>query len=90
MYKDKRRAIRNNSTTGAGRISEASLFKNALMFGFMGIGTAMVLLRHKIRKSSFTIGIPIIAITYILAFLFLKEKLVEDYAWDFYFSIPEL
>lgn len=89
MYKDKRRAIRNDSTTGAGRISEASLFKNALMLGFMGIGVAMVLLRHKIRKPSFTIGIPIIAIAYIVVCLFLKEKLVDDYAWDFYFSIPE-
>lgn len=65
MRKDKRRAIYNseNNLGGRGRVSEKSLLRTALFYGFLGIGIGMLPpLRHKKNKLLFKIAIPLITI----------------------------
>ena len=57
MAKDKAAAIR-----GAERIPEATLLSLAILGGSPGAILAMLLLRHKIRKPPFALGLPIIAL----------------------------
>jgi len=73
MAKDKKIAIRNNSMTGNGRISERTLLLNSLFFGFVGIGLGMITLRHKIRKFYFLFGVPVTAILNLLLFAFMYK-----------------
>lgn len=88
MSKDKKVAQRNAGTTGEGRISEAKLFLNSLLLGFVGIGLGMLTLRHKTRKTYFVIGVPLTAIYNIALFFLLKEKLEEDFGWQFFMDLP--
>lgn len=88
MFQDKKTSRANNGMSGEGRVSEASLFLNSLLMGFVGIGLAMLVLRHKIRKPYFVWGVPLTAIYNVLLFFLLMEKLTEDYAWQFVFNLP--
>ncbi len=88
MSKDKKVAQQNAGTTGEGRISEAKLFFSSLLLGFVGIGLGMLLLRHKTRKTYFVIGVPLTAIYNIALFGLLKEKLEEDFGWQFFLDLP--
>lgn len=61
MGRDKSRAIKGRS-----RIPEKSLFAYALLGGGIGCLLGMSAFRHKTKKLSFTLGIPIILIVQIL------------------------
>ena len=70
MYTDKKRA-RN----GEWRISEASLFVTALLFGALGSTIGMWKFRHKTKHCYFVVGMPFILIVQIcavVAFLILR------------------
>ena len=60
---DKKKAI-----SGKERIPEVHLFLTAVLFGAFGVLIAMYLLRHKIRKWYFNLGIPLILIQNIALF----------------------
>lgn len=64
MGLDKYRAVK-----GQWRISEKSLWLMALCGGAIGSLLGMLVFRHKIRKVSFMIGFPILAIVYSIIFL---------------------
>ena len=87
---DKRMAIKNDSQTGKGRISENQLLYNALMAGFLGIGVGMLLFRHKIRKPYFWVGVPVLAVLNIGLYLFLYQKLAQDFGWNFVYDLSIL
>lgn len=57
MYSDKKRARR-----GEWRISEASLFTIALLFGALGSTIGMWKFRHKTKHWYFVVGMPLIFI----------------------------
>ena len=70
MYTDKKRA-RN----GEWRISEASLFMAALLFGALGSTIGMWKFRHKTKHWYFVVGMPFILILQIctvIAFLIMR------------------
>lgn len=81
MYKDKRRAIKQRY-----RIPESSLLLSALLLGFVGVGLGMLTLRHKIRKISFTLGVPVITIINIALLVLLYDKLEQDYNYTFFYD----
>ena len=54
------------------RISENMLMGLALIGGFVGAFLGMQLFRHKTRHMKFVIGVPVIAIVWIVALLKLK------------------
>ena len=66
MYTDKKRA-RN----GEWRISEASLFVAALLFGALGSTIGMWKFRHKTKHGYFVVGMPLILVAQILLVAFL-------------------
>lgn len=53
------------------RIAEINFFMVAFLGGCAGIIFAMVVVRHKTRHKTFTIGLPLILALQILLFLFL-------------------
>ena len=55
MARDKRAAVR-----GAYRTPETTLLALAVLGGSPGGILAMLLLRHKLRKSAFSVGLPLI------------------------------
>lgn len=55
MYIDKAKARRHKY-----RISEATLFTIAFLFGSLGILAGMYNFRHKTKHKLFTIGIPVL------------------------------
>jgi uncharacterized membrane protein YsdA (DUF1294 family) len=57
MASDKRKSIASNNPD---RIPEGVLFFLATAGGSIGIYAAMILLRHKIRKWYFQVGIPLL------------------------------
>ena len=57
MYSDKKRARK-----GQWRISEASLFVTALLFGALGSTIGMWKFRHKTKHWYFVVGMPFILI----------------------------
>jgi uncharacterized membrane protein YsdA (DUF1294 family) len=57
MVNDKHRSTRDNTTD---RIPEGILFFIAAAFGAVGVYIGMFLLRHKIRKWYFLLGIPLL------------------------------
>ena len=61
---DKLRAKR-----GRWRIPEAVLILSAVLGGGIGALAGMLLFRHKIRKTKFTVGIPVILVMEIAFFL---------------------
>ncbi len=61
---DKLQAIRNSR-----RISENNLFIFVILGGHIGAILAMIIFNHKIRKSKFVWGIPIL---FLLEFLLVK------------------
>ncbi len=69
MYVDKRRAI-----DGKFRISESCLFSISLAGGAIGCLASMYVFRHKTKKVSFKILIPLFSLTHValLVFLFLR------------------
>ena len=66
MLADKRRAVKNKW-----RIPEKVLFSAALFGGSLGTIAGMYLFRHKTRKTSFTVGVPVILALQILLHIFL-------------------
>lgn len=56
------------------RIRESSLLELAFFGGSAGALTAMYLFRHKIRKSRFRIGIPLMLILQIAVWIFVLKK----------------
>ena len=73
MANDKRRSTRDSTTD---RIPEGLLFFMAAAFGAIGVYISMFLLRHKIRKWYFMLGIPLLVIQNI-ATLYLLWGLVN-------------
>lgn len=57
MANDKRRSMRGGNPD---RISEGMLFFIAAAFGAVGVYAGMLILRHKTRKWSFQLGIPLL------------------------------
>lgn len=53
------------------RTPEAVLFLQALAGGVLGSLAGMLVFRHKIRKSAFRIGMPLILLLYLLLAFFL-------------------
>jgi len=51
-----------STSSGANRVPEIFLFFLALIFGGVGIYIGMFVFRHKTRKWSFKIGIPLLVI----------------------------
>lgn len=86
MYIDKKKAVRNKSRSGRGRIPEATLLKNSFLFGFIGIGLGMFLFRHKIKNSNFRIGVPFSGVINVGIYFLLKQKLEELLECQFYFD----
>lgn len=66
MYTDKKRARK-----GEWRISEASLFVTALLFGALGSTIGMWKFRHKTKHWYFVVGMPLILVAQILLVAFL-------------------
>lgn len=66
MYTDKKRARK-----GEWRISEASLFLVALLFGALGSTIGMWKFRHKTKHWYFVVGMPLILVAQILLTVFL-------------------
>lgn len=66
MYSDKKRARR-----GEWRISEASLFTVALLFGALGSTIGMWKFRHKTKHWYFVVGMPLILVAQVLLTAFL-------------------
>lgn len=62
MLADKQKARKNKW-----RIPESTLFLFALLGGSMGIYAGMYAFRHKTRKQTFAIGVPILLSMQILA-----------------------
>jgi len=62
MMVDKIKSI----SSGASRVPEIFLFFLALIFGGVGIYIGMFVFRHKTRKWSFKIGIPLLIILNII------------------------
>ncbi len=73
MANDKRRSTRDSTTD---RIPEGLLFFMAAAFGATGVYISMFLLRHKIRKWYFMLGIPLLVIQNI-ATLYLFMEIVN-------------
>lgn len=86
MQIDKKRSIQNTSRDGKERIPEAVLFLNSLLAGFVGICVGMIWIRHKIQKPYFRIGVAATTIFNVLLFFLLKEKLEEDFGFQFYYN----
>ncbi|MBP3949722.1 DUF1294 domain-containing protein [Bacillus suaedae] len=63
---DKQRAKK-----GQYRISERTLFLFALIGGSIGVFTGMNLFRHKTKKRSFSLGLPMIIIAQIISVTFI-------------------
>lgn len=61
MYQDKERAKRKQW-----RISEKTLFALAVCGGALGGLLGMYSLRHKIKKTAFKIGFPLITVVHVL------------------------
>lgn len=61
MYIDKTKAIKGNS-----RIPEKTLFSTAFVGGSIGVLIGMYLFRHKTKKLSFTMGVPMIIVIQII------------------------
>lgn len=57
MANDKRKSMASGNPD---RTPEGVLFFLAVVFGSLGIYTAMILLRHKTRKWYFQVGIPLL------------------------------
>jgi len=57
VARDKRKAVRGLNTE---RTPEGLIFFTASMFGSIGVYLGMLVLRHKIRKWYFQIGIPLL------------------------------
>ena len=69
MYGDKQKAI-----NGKERVPEAHLFLTAALFGAFGVFISMYILRHKVRKWYYNIGIPVILIRN-LVFIYMCYKI---------------
>jgi uncharacterized membrane protein YsdA (DUF1294 family) len=65
---DKRQAKRGNW-----RISENTLMLFAVIGGSAGLMVAFILAHHKTRKKKFMIGVPAIAISELIAVLFIRK-----------------
>jgi len=50
------------------RIPELALFTTALAGGSLGCFLGMQLFRHKTRKASFSVGIPVILVVHLILF----------------------
>lgn len=55
---DKKRSMKR----GARRISERTLWMYAILGGALGTWLGMLLFRHKIQKSAFKVGIPLLVL----------------------------
>lgn len=87
MYLDKKRAVRNASKSGKGRIPEATLLKVSFLLGFAGIGLGMFLFRHKINNMNFRFGVPFFALINIGLYFLFKQKLIDYFDCQFYFDV---
>jgi len=78
MAMDKVKSVR-----GKWRISEKTLIGVALLGGALGMITGMILLRHKIRKPLFYIGLPGIYLAHrIWVMPFLAQLLIDiGFVW---------
>jgi uncharacterized membrane protein YsdA (DUF1294 family) len=72
MYSDKQKSIK-----GKERIPEVYLFLYAVLFGALGVLLSMYIIRHKVKKWYFNIGIPLILIQNI-SFLYLCNKVTFE------------
>jgi uncharacterized membrane protein YsdA (DUF1294 family) len=61
---DKRRA-----RAGLRRIPERSLFMTAIVGGVFGIWIGMYTFRHKTRKRAFVVGVPLLALLFLVIVL---------------------
>lgn len=69
MFFDKRKAKKNEW-----RISEKTLFLFALLGGSLGTTLGMNLFRHKTKHWYFKLGMPLILVLQVAAYIYLKSK----------------
>lgn len=59
---------------GKWRIRESTLLLTALIGGSLGALTAMLMFRHKTRKTKFVIGIPVMLVAHCFIIVFILQK----------------
>ncbi len=58
---------------GMWRISEKTLMLSAVLMGAFGASLAMLLVRHKTKKTMFVVGLPLVLIVQILLLSFIMH-----------------
>jgi len=78
MLLDKKKSVK-----GKWRIKETTLMLLALLGGALGVFAGMILFRHKIKKTLFYLGVPVIYLAHrILVIPFISELLIDfTFVW---------
>lgn len=73
MFIDKHRVIRNKNSQ---RIPEGIIFFSGIVGGAIGVYFSMFILRHKIRKWYFQLGVPLLILQNLVTVHYLASRLM--------------